>query len=40
MQGNGDERFNRPDSAAKFLKDIFAMMADGLIMSISQVFKM
>jgi hypothetical protein len=40
MQGNGNERFNRPDSAAKFLKDIFAMMADGLIMSISQVFKM
>ena len=39
LQGNGDQRFNRPASASKFLKDIFAMMADGLIMSISQVFE-
>jgi hypothetical protein len=38
-QANGDERFNRPASAAKFLKDIFAMMSDGLISSITQVFE-
>jgi hypothetical protein len=37
LQGNGDERFNRPASAGVYIRDIFAMMADGLVSSIAQV---